>query len=64
MTVVASSAVWQCSSDIVLINLVPGGGHFTLISDLNKCEELKVLNAMFDVTFQNDDIIALCHYVP
>ena len=46
MTVVASSAGWQCSSDIVLINLVPGGGRFTLISDLNKCEELKVFNAI------------------
>ena len=50
MTVVASSAGWQCSSDIVLINLGPGGGHFTLISDLNKCEELKVLNAISDVS--------------
>ena len=40
MTVVASSARWQGSSDIVLINLGPGGGgHFTLISDLNKCAE-------------------------
>ena len=64
MTVVASSAGWQCSSDIFLINLVPGGGHFTLISDLNKCEELKVLNAISDVTYRNDDIIALCHCVP
>ena len=63
MTVVASSAGWQCSSVIVLINLVPGG-HFTLISDLNKCEELKVLYAISDVTYRNDDIIALCHCVP
>ena len=40
MTVVASLAGWQCSSDIVLINSVPGGGHFThLISDLTKCAE-------------------------
>ena len=64
MTVVASSAGWQCSSDIVLINLVPGGGHFTLISDLNNYEESKVLNAISDVTYRNDDIIALCHCVP
>ena len=50
MTVVASSARWQGSSDIVLINLGPGGGHFTLISNLTKCEELKVLNAISDVS--------------
>ena len=49
---------------VVLINLGPGGGRFTLISDLDKCEELKVLNAISDVTYRNDDIIALCHCVP